>query len=140
MEQPAIRMIVENDIYKLNTYADAQYGIMAFTQGQHSSSTDSDFTKYGLTLFYVDRLIEDGRNQVEIQSTGVEVLENILQKLSDLGLIVDDGFTFQPFNEKFTDQCAGVFTNVNISVLKNAICPEGYADFNEDFNEDFLII
>ena len=33
--QPAVNMIVRNDIFRLNTYADARYGVFAWTQGQH---------------------------------------------------------------------------------------------------------
>ena len=62
--QPSIKMVVENDIFRLNTKADARYGVFAFVQGMHSTSIDSSVITYAFTLFYVDRLKNDRSNQI----------------------------------------------------------------------------
>lgn len=137
--QPSIKMVVENDIFRLNNKADARYGVFAFVQGQHSTSADSSYITYAFTLYYVDRLKNDRSNQIEIQSTGIQTLDNIIRHLDELGIYNDSTYTFQVFNQRFMDECAGVFCNVNLSVPVGSVCPENFADFNDDFNGDFVI-
>ena len=137
--QPSIKMVVENDVFRLNNKADARYGVFAFVQQQHTTSTDSNFITYSFTLFYVDRLKNDRSNQIEIQSVGIQTLDNIIRALDDLGIYSDQTYSFQVFNQRFLDECAGVFCNVALSVPVGSVCPEDFADFNDDFNDDFLI-
>ena len=137
--QPSVNMIVENDVFRLNAKADARYGVFAWLQGQHSTSIDSNTLSLQFTFFYVDRLTEDKSNQLEIQSVGIQTLDNILRKLDDLGMWVSNNYTFQTFNQRFLDECAGVFTNVTIDIPISSVCPESFADFGQDFNEDFMI-
>ena len=138
-QQPSVNMIVENDVFRLNAKADARYGVFAWLQGQHSTSIDSNTLSLQFTFFYVDRLTEDKSNQLEIQSVGIQTLDNILRKLDDLGMWVSNNYTFQAFNQRFLDECAGVFTNVTIDIPISSVCPESFADFGQDFNEDFMI-
>ena len=137
--QPSINMVVENDVFRLNNKADARYGVFAFVQQQHSTSLDSNFISYAFSLFYVDRLKNDKSNQIEIQSVGIETLDNIIRQLDGFGIYSEQSYSFQVFNQRFLDECAGVFCNVTFSVPVGSLCPEDFADFNEDFNDDFLI-
>lgn len=137
--QPAIKMVVENDVFRLNNKANAKYGVFAFVQGQHSTSIDSSVITYTFTFFYVDRLKHNRSNQIEIQSVGIQTLDNIIRQLDDLGIYSEMEYTFQVFNQRFLDECAGVFCNVNLSVPVGSICPETFEDFNADFNDDFMI-
>lgn len=137
--QPAINMVVENDVFRLNNKADARYGVFAFTQGQHSASVDSNMVSYTFTIFYVDRLTADRSNQIEIQSVGVQTLDNIIRQMDEMGVYSEQTYSFQVFNQRFLDECAGVFCNVTFSVPVGSICPETFADFNDDFNDDFMI-
>lgn len=137
-QQPSVNMIVENDVFRLNAKPDARYGVFAWLQGQHSASVDSNTLSLQFTFFYVDRLTGDKGNQIEVQSVGIQTLDNILRRLDDLGMWVSR-YTFQTFNQRFVDECAGVFTNVTIDIPISSVCPESFADFGKDFNEDFLI-
>ena len=132
-------MVVENDVFRLNNKADARYGVFSFVQQQHSTSLDSNFISYAFSLYYVDRLKNDKSNQIEIQSVGIETLDNIIRQLDGFGIYSEQSYSFQVFNQRFLDECAGVFCNVTFSVPVGSLCPEDFADFNEDFNEDFLI-
>lgn len=139
-QQPSVNMIVQNDIFRLNSKSDARYGVFGWTQGQHSASTDSDIFTYSFTFFYVDRLKNDRSNEIEVQSVGIQTLNNILRKLDDIGVFVSSTYNFQTFNQRFLDECAGVFCNVTISAPISTFCPEEFGDFLEtDFNDDFLI-
>lgn len=137
--QPSIKMVVENDVFRLNNKADARYGVFAFVQGQHSSSIDSSVISYSFTFFYVDRLKNDRSNQIEIQSVGIQTLDNIIRQLDELGIYSEQTYSFQVFNQRFLDECAGVFCNVTLSVPVGSLCPESFADYNDDFNDDFMI-
>ena len=139
-QQPSVNMIVQNDIFRLNSKSDARYGVFGWTQGQHSSSADSSFFTYSFTFFYVDRLKNDVSNQIEIQSVGIQTLDNILRKLEDLDIFISSSYSFQTFNQRFLDECAGVFCNVSLQVPVDSLCSESFADFlKTDFNDDFMI-
>lgn len=137
--QPSVNMIVRNDIFRLNAKADARYGVFAWTQRQHTGNVSSPLHTFAFTFFYVDRVTENRSNEVEVQSVGVETLTNIFRKLEDEGVIIPSDYTFTTFNQRFTDDCAGVFAAVSLQVPVDGLCGEDYADFNDDFNDDFLI-
>lgn len=136
--QPNIRTIVRNDVFRLNAQPDVRYGVFAWLQNEHTTDADSQLISWNFTFFYVDRLTEDKGNEVQIQSVGIETLENILQSLADRG-IYPDTYSFRTFNQRFADECAGVFTNVTFRVPLGSLCPDSWPDYNPDFNNDFLI-
>ena len=130
-EQPSINMIVQQDVFRINSAPSLKYGVFAWTQGQHSGSING-MQAYSFSLFYVDRLLEDLSNQIEIQSVGCETISNILRMLDENDVEVSN-YTIQTFNQRFTDECAGVFCNVTLSVLPTIECAEAYDDYNDDF-------
>lgn len=122
--QPAVAMIVENDVFRLNSYADARYGVFAWTQGRHRvDSLTPDWIRYNFTFFYVDRLRNDIANQVEVQSVGIEVIRNVLAILRDRG-IDPESYEFQTFNQRFADECAGVYCSTVLLVDAGDTCAE----------------
>ena len=135
--QPPVRSIVRNDIFRLNSLPDAKYSVFGWTQGQHTANLDSSFITYRFTFFYIDRLPADQSNEVEIQSVGIQTLDNILRMLADYGLETDGDWQFTTFNQRFLDECAGVYCTVGLAVPVNGLCSDTFFDFNEDFNEDF---
>ena len=132
MQQPSINMIVQNDVFRINSSPSLKYGVFAWTQGQHSGSI-AGMTSFAFSFFYVDRLKEDLSNQVEVQSAGCETIGNILRALEEYDIEVGN-YTMQTFNQRFTDECAGVFCNVTLSVPQVSSCPETYGE-----RTDFLI-
>ena len=139
-QQPSVNMIVQNDIFRLNEKPDARYGVFGWTQGQHSTSAESSMFTYSFTFFYVDRLKHDVSNQIEVQSVGIQTLDNILRKLDDLGIYISSTYNFQTFNQRFVDECAGVYCKVSLQVPVSSMCSESFADFlKTDFNNDFMI-
>lgn len=137
--QPSVNMIVRNDVFRLNQKPDAKYGVFAWLQGQHTATPESGFINYAFTFFYVDRLKADASNEIEIQSTGIQTLANIVRSLEDYDIVSESSVTFQVFNQRFADLCAGVFCNVTFSVPVDSTCADFFSDFNDDFNEDFTI-
>ena len=129
-EQPSINMIVQQDVFRINSAPLLKYGVFAWTQGQHSGSING-LSTYSFSFFYVDRLKEDQSNQIEIQSVGCETIGNILRMLEEYDVEVGN-YTLQTFNQRFTDECAGVFCNVTLSVLPMSGCAENYVDSTKD--------
>lgn len=122
--QPAVAMIVENDVFRLNSYADARYGVFAWTQGRHRGDSNApEWMRYSFTFFYVDRLRNDIANQVEVQSVGMDVMQNVLHILRDAGL-EPETYEFQTFNQRFTDECAGVYCSAVLLVDAGSECAE----------------
>lgn len=122
--QPSVSMVVENDVFRLNSYADARYGVFAWVQGRHRvDSLTPDFIRYSFTFFYVDRLRNDIANQVEVQSVGIETIQNVLRVLRDAGLDPET-YEFQAFNQRFADECAGVFCSVVLLTDTGSECAE----------------
>ena len=136
---PSVSSIVRNDIFRLNTLPDAEYAVFGWTQGVHTGSVESSLVTFNFTFFYIDRLRADKRNELEIQSVGIQVLDNIIRTLNENGVYSDNDYTFQTFRQRFLDECAGVFATVSFSVPVADLCEETYADFNNDFNVDFAI-
>lgn len=124
LSQPPINGLVRNNVYDMNNLPNLKYGVFAWTQGQHTGRV-LGMNSYQFTLFYVDRLKEDKSNNVEIHSVGCETLGNILRRLEELDIEVQD-YTLTTFNQRFLDECAGVFCNVTLNVLPSGICSEKY--------------
>lgn len=119
---PAINTIVENDVFLLNEMADVEYGVFAYTQGEHTSSAERDSITYNFTFFFVGLLADDRENMNELQSKAIEVLDNILYTLYNDGDITIGNYAFQPFNRRFMDDCAGCWVDVAITTSKKYIC------------------
>lgn len=87
---------------------------------------EENWTTYNVTIFYVSRLLEDNSNEMDIQSTAVEVLKNIVKKISNIeGVVaVADEYTINVFveYEKFTDRTTGAFCQLDISILNDTTC------------------
>lgn len=139
-EQPSINMIVRNDVFRINAAPNLKYGVFAWLQREHRYELGTDSYQFSFTFFYVDRLTEDGSNEIEIQSTGISTLSNMIKALDDRGVEIAGDYLFQAFNQRFVDVCAGVYCNVTFVVSADDTCAEGYPDFKgRDFNDDFLI-
>lgn len=124
--QPGVAMIVPNDVFRLNAIPDAKYGVFAWTQGQHRENLDEGFLIVALTLFYVDRLTADKHNELEIQSVGVSLLGNVLKTAQEAGIYVSGTVRYNTFNQRFLDECAGVFCTVDLEVPLDWICPDDW--------------
>lgn len=124
--QPGVAMIVPNDVFRLNATPDAKYGVFAWTQGEHREDLDAGLLTVALTLFYVDRLTEDKGNELEVQSVGVALLGNVLKAAQEAGIYVSGTVRYNTFNQRFLDECAGVWCSVDLEVPLDWTCPDDY--------------
>lgn len=112
-------------IYELNALDIKDYSLIYVSPtGNHE--TTGNYTSYQLTLFYIDRLTDDSSNEVQIFSTGVEVIKDLVRKIGDLSdvLSVSNQYIIQNFTEteKMSDRCAGAYATVSVTVMENYSC------------------
>lgn len=126
---PDVRTIVENDITRLNTMREAQYGVFGITQDTHTSS--QGWITYTLNLFFIDRLVNGQDNEVQIQSHAIDVLRVVIMRLEEsVGL--SDQVRYTCFTERFQDLCAGCWAVVVIQT------PE--SDCNDIFTDNVVVL
>ncbi|WP_418981688.1 hypothetical protein [Alistipes sp.] len=127
LEQHGVATVIEEELSKLDTLPDARYAVFAYTQGQHTTDVGGDITTYRLTISYIDRLAEDKSNRLEIQSTGMEVLRNILYMMGELDFEISS-MPVQPFTQGLSDACAGVYCEVSIGAANGCTCMPGFGE------------
>ena len=124
---PNVRTASDGDVYAgLNDNPELKYGVFFVTQNTHQELEDMD--RYGLTLFYIDRLddtLED--NRLQIQSIGKEVLSVILRDFCEEYNIDFPTVNYTPFTQKFKDETAGVYAQITLDVIKG-ICADDFSD------------
>lgn len=84
-----------------------------------------DTTRFDLTLYYCDRLLEDNSNTIDIFSSSVENLKNILIGARSIPGVVDveDTYTIRNFMpEKMDDRLAGAYAQVRIKTINDSVC------------------
>ena len=121
---PNVNTVVLSDIYKLNELPDIDYSVFAIVQDIHRQ--DNDYFYFNFYLYYVDRLLNDKSNQLEIQSHGIQLLSTVISKIEQLGLILNRDLmenTYQSFNQRFSDECAGVFARIEVQVPIDCTIP-----------------
>lgn len=128
LQQPNVRTAKEGNVFDhLNANPSVQYAAVILTQGLHQQ--DEQFNHFRFSIFYVDRLEADlDSNRIQVQSTGKEVLNNIIRTLTSKFDAECDDISYQPFTQRFSDECAGVFASVVIDVPVDYLCAEDYAD------------
>lgn len=117
-KQPNIGYTGEGDIYTLNSLPNLEYSVFFVTQQQHNQS--EDVISYNLILYYIDRLVEDDANMLDIQSNGIIMLGNIINTfINENDADINYDITYQPFTHKFADKCAGVYATISVDVANN---------------------
>lgn len=125
LTQPDVRAVSDGDVYEaLNGNPSLKYSIFHVTQTNHN--TDDGWDNYGLSLFLIDRLMDDSSNRLDIQSRAKETLKNIIYTFCQNFDAEHTAINFTPFTQKFKDNTAGVWCNVNISVMSEFNCPIDY--------------
>ena len=88
--------------------------------GTHTVKDDT--TRYDLTLYYIDRLLEDNSNTIDIFSSSIENLKNIINGAKNIPGVVDIDSSYSIRNfmpEKLDDRLCGAYASVRISVAND---------------------
>lgn len=125
MKQPNIRQFAEGSVYDINSNPSNKYSNIVLTQREHTE-TEKTFV-FNFVIFFVDRLMDNlESNKLQVQSHGIDVLSNIFKTLEQEYDFEVTNKTYTTYTERFTDLCAGAYSNVRIEVYKDLICPELY--------------
>lgn len=93
--------------------------------GQHLVS--ENYTTYEISLFYLDRLLDDNSNDIDIYSASIEELKNLVRKIETIEGVykVGDDWRVQNYSdtESFNDRLAGSFCTIDIVTVNNCVCP-----------------
>ena len=113
-----------SSIYELNTKTVDSYPFI-FVSPTGSIVTRKNFTDYGLTLFYVERLLEDNANDTRTYSIANDTLVNLVRQLRQLtGIVEITEPSVRLFNdERMNDRCCGAYAEITVTVLNEAECP-----------------
>ena len=102
------------DIYEyLNGKPNVKYAAVNIDINQ--STRNDNLITYSVYLYFVDRLVEDKSNWMEIKTTAEQVLNSIVNYAAEIG-DVDDGWTINYFEQQFSDYCAGGYVQFNLEV------------------------
>lgn len=126
LTHPNIRTAKNGSIYTImNANPSVTYGVFIVTQNKHRQTEQFDY--YGLTLFYVDRLVDNREdNRLQIQSIAKQLLGNIIVSFCDTYDIDFPTITYQPFTEKFKDETAGQYAQFELEIPRDIICAEEF--------------
>lgn len=114
-------------IYELNAETIQDYPILfASPTGQHEVRVNT--TDYEISLYYLDRLLRDNSNDIQIYSTAVENLKLTLKAIEEIeGVIeISETYTISNFTEteSMNDRVAGAFATVTITILNTSDCDD----------------
>ena len=118
-----INFVGAGDIYDLNNIPDINYSVFYITVG--TSQVYENYCTYTLNLFYVDRLVNEATdlNRLKIQSDGIMHLTNILNRFTNTEDVdVNFPVNFTCFNQRFADDCSGVFCTVQLTADNLGTC------------------
>ena len=112
LAQPNVNSVVR-EFLDLNR-EDAKYSAIVIQDrdGSRDRTEEQDYITYTWHLGYVDRLTYDESNRDDIISTGINIIDNIMNTIRNTWFpelevsIVD---RINTFNQRFTAQCAGVY-------------------------------
>lgn len=124
LEQPNVRMVGHNHLYRdLNDNPGVRYRVFYLTQTTHRAN--DLFEVYGFNAFVIDRLLDDGSNELEAESYAKETLDNILRTFCEkYGVELVGTRKYQSFTEHFKDECCGMYVTFEVEIPIDLICAE----------------
>ena len=119
LAQPNVNSVVR-EFLDLNR-EDAKYSAIVIQDrdGSRDRTEEQNYITYTWHLGYVDRLTYDESNRDDIISTGINIIDNIMNTIRNTWFpelevsIVD---RINTFNQRFTAQCAGVYVVLAVNV------------------------
>ena len=111
LAQPNIHSCVD-EFLSLNDIT-AKYSAIILQQRNHQRN--NDFISFNFYLGAADRLTEDKSNEIEVQSTAINTINNIVYKLEDLGFDCSMG-SYNVFTERFLAEAAGCYVELSINI------------------------
>ena len=109
------------DIYEFHNSGNRNYSTFVLTQGENNQINEN-YTQYNFTAFVTDRLTDDEKNLLEVQSNCATILNQIMIEIQDELEYFSESETMSFWKEKFNDLCAGCFIQFSLKVPNDYIC------------------
>lgn len=109
------------DIYEFHNSGNRNYSTFVLTQGENNQINEN-YTQYNFTAFVTDRLTDDEKNLLEVQSNCATILNQIMIEIKDELEYFSESETMSFWKEKFNDLCAGCFIQFSLQVPNDYIC------------------
>lgn len=115
------------DIYALNAMAIKDWPVFFISPtGAHTVMANT--TEYTLTIYYMERLLDNNVNDVTILSVAIEQIKNLIRHISELNEVVGVEEEYEVYNfvetEAMNDRVAGAYATIRVEVINDTICPE----------------
>ena len=82
---------------------------------QQSHTHNDDWFQYNFYIGYADRLVEDGSNELSVQSTAMNTIHSIVRALRNILPSAEISYSnTNVFTQRFISLCAGAYETVNI--------------------------
>lgn len=99
---------------------------LLFSSPTGTHTVQENTTRFEITLTYVSRLLEDMSNDIDVLSSAISNLENIINGVKNIpGVVaVEDNYIIRNFanTEKMNDALGGAYATVKITVLNDDLC------------------
>lgn len=123
LSQHNVRYAGYGDLYRdLNSNPSIKYDVFYITPNQYT--LEGDFNRFSFNLFYISRLENvDGDNMLQVQSIGKEILDNVVKRFCEqYDADTVGSIYYQPFTQRFSDECAGIYMTVTLEVAIDSVC------------------
>lgn len=114
-------------LYTLSQKTIRNYPVL-FSSPTGDHTVKDDTTRFTITLYYLDRLLEDSSNDIDIFSTSVEQLKNIVKSIAEIDEVIDVSEEYRIRNftetERMSDRVAGAYTTIDVTVMNTSLCVE----------------
>lgn len=115
LKHPSIAISSGDSVPSDGLSASPGNGVFAFAQRQHAGSVELDGVSFGFSLYYIGAKDAGQDRHLEIQSTGLSALSDILNELAGMGIGVGE-YMFEVFNDGVMKGCSGVRCDVALEV------------------------
>ena len=136
LAQPNVNSVVR-EFLDLNR-EDAKYSAVVIQDrdGSRDRIEEQDYVTYTWHLGYVDRLTYDESNRDDIISTGINIINNIVNTIRNTWfpeLEVSLSDRINTFDQRFTAQCAGVYGVLSVNALVSDCIDSESGDIYDKF-------
>ena len=136
LAQPNVNSVVR-EFLDLNR-EDAKYSAVVIQDrdGSRDRIEEQDYVTYTWHIGYVDRLTYDESNRDDIISTGINIINNIVNTIRNTWfpeLEVSLSDRINTFDQRFTAQCAGVYGVLSVNALVSDCVDSESGDIYDKF-------
>lgn len=117
INHPIVKQYGDGEFFNINNLKNIKYPLI-WIDINNTESNLKDFI-FNIRLYYIDRLLDDKSNELDIQMDSVYVLNDILTTISNTYTTYTN-FNITHFNQQFNDMCAGGYVDIRIEYcIKN---------------------